>query len=367
MACSCIPSTPSARSRKSCCPISSRGLASIGSADVGLHALRPGAGGDRRERRPGLEQRPGDDAKSDRVLRVDARISQRPRGRRAAASCSPSFASSPKWAAGTRWRALIDDELLEPNRCGRDVRARSQRPFTPATGRSPSGSVLRRHSRFRRRCASEIISGLQKPREAGMTAPTCIPLEAIADEAVGGKGRGAWRVSSATGSTCPRVSSSSDATSGNLPGDLDDHYDRIGAGKVAVRSSAIGEDSGDASFAGQYETVLNVEGPDALRDGDRGLSSVARECARGRLPRRKERARASCEMNVVVQQMVDARAAGVLFTANPVNARRDQVVIDAVAGLGEAARQRACDARPLAPRKRWVDVRQRRARQTTRW
>jgi phosphohistidine swiveling domain-containing protein len=41
-------------------------------------------------------------------------------------------------------------------------------------------------------------------------------------------------------------------------------------------------------------------------------------------------------MNVVVQQMVDARAAGVLFTVNPVSARRDQVVVDAVAGLGEA-------------------------------
>ena len=41
-------------------------------------------------------------------------------------------------------------------------------------------------------------------------------------------------------------------------------------------------------------------------------------------------------MNIIVQQMVDARAAGVLFTANPVNARRDQVVVDAVAGLGDA-------------------------------
>ena len=41
-------------------------------------------------------------------------------------------------------------------------------------------------------------------------------------------------------------------------------------------------------------------------------------------------------MNVVVQRMVDARAAGVLFTVNPVNARRDQLVVDAVEGLGES-------------------------------
>ena len=41
-------------------------------------------------------------------------------------------------------------------------------------------------------------------------------------------------------------------------------------------------------------------------------------------------------MNIVVQAMVDARAAGVVFTADPVSARRDLLVIDAVAGLGEA-------------------------------
>ena len=41
-------------------------------------------------------------------------------------------------------------------------------------------------------------------------------------------------------------------------------------------------------------------------------------------------------MNVVVQRMVDARVAGVVFTADPVSARRDLLIIDAVAGLGEA-------------------------------
>jgi pyruvate,water dikinase len=102
-----------------------------------------------------------------------------------------------------------------------------------------------------------------------------------------------------------------------------------------VRSSAIGEDSGEASFAGQYETVLNVEGIDALRAAiEDCLRSL--ENARAIAYRDEKTGQSEVQMNIVVQQMVDARAAGVLFTVNPVNARRDQVVIDAVAGLGEA-------------------------------
>lgn len=167
-----------------------------------------------------------------------------------------------------------------------------------------------------------------------MTAPTCIPLEAIADEAVGGKAEGLARLVG-YGFDVPSGFVLLGATSGNLPGDLDDHYDRIGAGKVAVRSSAIGEDSGDASFAGQYETVLNVEGPDALREAiEDCLRSLGN--ARAVTYRDEKSSQSELRMNVIVQQMVDARTAGVLFTANPVNARRDQVVIDAVAGLGEA-------------------------------
>ncbi|MBW1906102.1 MAG: pyruvate, water dikinase, partial [Deltaproteobacteria bacterium] len=97
-----------------------------------------------------------------------------------------------------------------------------------------------------------------------MTAPKCIPLELVAGEAVGGKAEGLVRLLS-YGFDVPAGFVVMGATSGNLPDDLDAQYERIGAGKVAVRSSAIGEDSGEASFAGQYETVLNVEGTEALR------------------------------------------------------------------------------------------------------
>ena len=167
-----------------------------------------------------------------------------------------------------------------------------------------------------------------------MTAPKCITLEAISGEAVGGKAEGLVRLLE-YGFDVPAGFVIMGSTPGNLPHDLDEHYRRIGEGKVAVRSSAIGEDSDEASFAGQYETVLNVEGPEALR-------AAIEDCLRSQQNERavayrdEKSGQSEAQMNIVVQQMVDARAAGVLFTANPVNARRDQVVIDAVRGLGEA-------------------------------
>jgi pyruvate,water dikinase len=167
-----------------------------------------------------------------------------------------------------------------------------------------------------------------------MTAPKCIALEAISGEAVGGKAEGLVRLLE-YGFDVPSGFVIMGSMPGNLPHDLDEHYHRIGEGKVAVRSSAVGEDSDEASFAGQYETVLNVEGPEALR-------AAIEDCLRSQQNERavayrdEKSGQSEAQMNIVVQQMVDARAAGVLFTANPVNARRDQVVIDAVRGLGDA-------------------------------
>ena len=167
-----------------------------------------------------------------------------------------------------------------------------------------------------------------------MTSPKCIPLESISNEAVGGKAEGLVRLLS-YGLDVPAGFVVVEASSGNLPEDLDEQYRRIGAGKVAVRSSAIGEDSGEASFAGQYETLLDVEGLDALCAAiEDCLQST--QTARAAAYRGEKTTGSEMQMNVVVQKMVDARAAGVVFTANPINARRDQIVVDAVAGLGEA-------------------------------
>lgn len=105
---------------------------------------------------------------------------------------------------------------------------------------------------------------------------------------------------------------------------------------VAVRSSATAEDLPFASFAGQQDTYLNVVGAEALLAAVRNCwaslwtdRAVAYRASRGIDP-------SAVALAVVVQRMVDAASAGVMFTANPVTGRRREAVIDASPGLGEA-------------------------------
>ncbi len=105
---------------------------------------------------------------------------------------------------------------------------------------------------------------------------------------------------------------------------------------VAVRSSATAEDLPTASFAGQQDTYLNVVGVDSLLD-------AVRRCWASLWTDRAVAYRADIGIDdaevrlaVVVQQMVAAQVAGVLFTADPVSGRRTRAVLDASPGLGEA-------------------------------
>jgi rifampicin phosphotransferase len=113
-------------------------------------------------------------------------------------------------------------------------------------------------------------------------------------------------------------------------------YRDLGQGRVAVRSSATAEDLPGASFAGQQETYLNIEGEEQL------LAAVQRcwsSLWTGRAIAYRARQGIGPEevaLAVVVQRQVEAESAGVLFTANPVNGRRDQMTIDGAWGLGEA-------------------------------
>src|SRR5919201_2684881 len=112
-------------------------------------------------------------------------------------------------------------------------------------------------------------------------------------------------------------------------------YADLGGGPVAVRSSATAEDLPGASFAGQQDTYLNVSGDDALLDAiQRCWASLwnERAVAYRRTYGIDDR---SVRLAVVVQRMVDASAAGVLFTADPITGRRRQSAIDAIADLGE--------------------------------
>lgn len=166
-----------------------------------------------------------------------------------------------------------------------------------------------------------------------MSSEICLISE-ITDASAGGKAYGLARLVG-MGLPVPPAFVVRNARENHFPDALDQSYFNLGAAAVAVRSSALGEDGGAASFAGQYDTVLNVRGVQQLRDAiARCVASVANE--RARSYQQEQINGADIAMNVVVQAMVNARVAGVVFTADPVSARRDLLVIDAVAGLGEA-------------------------------
>ena len=113
-------------------------------------------------------------------------------------------------------------------------------------------------------------------------------------------------------------------------------YAELDAGNalVAVRSSATAEDTADFSFAGMFESFLNVRGEDALID-------AVRKCwastfgARVLFYRVTRGLAAEMPVGVIVQRMVDSEKSGVMFTADPATHDREHIVIEAAWGLGE--------------------------------
>jgi phosphohistidine swiveling domain-containing protein len=122
-----------------------------------------------------------------------------------------------------------------------------------------------------------------------------------------------------------------------IAGPIAEAYAALGTDiAVAVRSSATAEDLPFASFAGQQDTYLNIKGLPAVLDAVRRCwaslftdRAVAYRAKNGIAPQ-------SVRIAVVIQRMVEATTAAVLFTANPLTGRRRQAVIDASPGLGEA-------------------------------
>lgn len=121
-----------------------------------------------------------------------------------------------------------------------------------------------------------------------------------------------------------------------IAADLRRAYLALGGGPVAVRSSATAEDLPTASFAGQQETFLNVRGAAAVLEATQRCwaslwtaRAIAYRARQGIPPH-------AVSLAVVIQRMMAAEAAGVLFTANPLTGDPDEMVINAVRGSGEA-------------------------------
>lgn len=110
----------------------------------------------------------------------------------------------------------------------------------------------------------------------------------------------------------------------------------LGGSLVAVRSSAVDEDGAEASFAGQFDTVLGVR---AEADGDALWDAIRRVWASAfsahAVAYRARHGGAPPRMAVLIQAMVDAEAAGVAFSADPVHGDPSTAVVSAVYGLGE--------------------------------
>lgn len=127
----------------------------------------------------------------------------------------------------------------------------------------------------------------------------------------------------------------------SLAAEIGAAYERIAAAagesepSVAVRSSAVAEDSAEASFAGGHDTYLWISGREAVIDAvlDCWCSLFTERAISYRLEHGID---TGWEMAVVVQRMVPARAAGVIMTVNPITGDRASIVVESVHGLGEA-------------------------------
>lgn len=121
--------------------------------------------------------------------------------------------------------------------------------------------------------------------------------------------------------------------SDNMPGELSEALKAFADNPVAVRSSAQNEDGQDQSFAGQYETILNVK-PLAEKVWIAALKCKA-SADSDRVKAYQDSPNGSNDFSVVVQQMVEPIWAGVLFTIDPVRNMHDRMLLSAVQGQGE--------------------------------
>lgn len=161
-------------------------------------------------------------------------------------------------------------------------------------------------------------------------------INEVTEQSYGGKADGLRKLS-ALGLRIPDTYIVPHGWTTHADGDrhLQDFIEKAGHGPFAVRSSGIGEDGQFASAAGQFQTFLDVRGREPL-------AKAIRDCFRSsdaenlRSYREATGSTDGEAMSVIIQTMVKARTAGVIFTVDPVSGDRAQLIVEAVPGVGDS-------------------------------
>lgn len=169
-----------------------------------------------------------------------------------------------------------------------------------------------------------------------MKSQTVIPLKQVTGIAdVGGKAAALGELMRA-GFNVPRgfviTTSSNMRMSKELEVQILKNFNSLDAKRVAVRSSGVAEDSKDAAWAGQFDTFLNTDRDHLVENVKKCWASAKSKRAQAYA---KEKGLRSGSVAVIVQEMVPSEIAGVVFSVHPVTQDKNQIVVEAVRGLGE--------------------------------
>lgn len=126
----------------------------------------------------------------------------------------------------------------------------------------------------------------------------------------------------------------SSSISSEFETDILKSFDELGAERVAVRSSAIAEDSPDASWAGQFESYLNVDRDQLLESIKKCWQSASSELVEA-YAESQSTSNEQLAIAVVIQKMIDSDVSGVAFSVNPISKNDDELMVEAIYGLGE--------------------------------
>jgi len=201
------------------------------------------------------------------------------------------------------------------------------------------------------RLAELLQTGVSLPKGFTVTVEAfrrhweAVGLDEVADAALGGLGRDAGPAEVETAAAAVRAELARRDMSADLAALIGDAYEELSSRcfdinvPTAVRSSAIGEDSGTASFAGIFDSYLGVSGQDRVLDAVRQCWASLFSARAVSYRRRAGTHHRDMPMAVGVIELIHARASGVAFSAHPVTGKTDRIVIETSWGWGEAVVQ----------------------------